>query len=417
MDSSQYPGVTLKVVINAVSAKMGGAVTYLTNILRSLPPPESGYEFDVFAPPETAERQEGLPRNVRLVATSVGQAAWWKRFWWEQVTLRGWLKRRKADVLFSTANFGMFRCPVRQLLLVRNALYFSKIYQDEFLPRHSLRFQAPFKFRRWLICRSVRQADVVMTPTQAMLDDLRRFVEVEPWKGLVNPYGANPTGSFLREAEGEALQSLAGTTSVMRLIYVSLYSEHKNLATLLRAMPLLNRNGARKFALKTTVNPGWEGGAWTLTHNEDLALARQPDVAPWVEFLGPLGQQQVQELYREGDLFVFPSLCESFGHPMVEAMAEGLPIVASDTPVNREICGGAAIYFQSTSPEELAAQVTRVSADEGLAKKLSALARERATTRFRWDSHVTRVLEATGGLAKPVRKVSLGDPGPHCGQA
>jgi glycosyltransferase involved in cell wall biosynthesis len=397
VDSSQYPGVTLKIVINAVSAKMGGAVTYLTNILRRLPPPESGYEFDVFTPPEAAERQEGLPGNVRLVATSIGQAAWWKRFWWEQVTLRDWLKRRKADVLFSTANFGMFHCPVRQILLVRNALYFSKIYQDEFLPRHSLRFQVPFKFRRWLICRSVRQADVVMTPTQAMLDDLRRFVEVEPWKSLVNPYGSNPTGSFLREAKGKALQSPAGTTPVMRLIYVSLYSEHKNLATLLRAMPLVNRNGARKFALQTTVNPGWEGGAWTLTHNEDLALARQPDVAPWVEFLGPLGQQQIQQLYREGDLFVFPSLCESFGHPMVEAMAEGLPIVASDTPVNRELCGDAAVYFSPLSAEDLAQQVRALAQAPALLGKLGAAGRERAAKLFMWDEHARRILECAGG--------------------
>ena len=398
VDSSQHLGVTLKVVINAVSAKMGGAVTYLTNVLRCLPPPESGYEFDVFMPPEAAERQEGLPRNVRLVATSVGHAAWWKIFWWEQVTLRRWLKRRKADVLFSTANFGMFRCPVRQILLVRNALYFSRIYQDEFLARHSLRFQVPFKFRRWLICRSVRQADVVMTPTQAMLDDLRRFVEVEPWKGLVNPYGANPTGSFLPDAKGEALQSLAGTTPAMRLIYVSLYSEHKNLATLLRAMPLLNRNGTRKFALKTTVNPGWEGGAWTVTHKEDLALARQPDVASWVEFLGPLGQQQVQELYREGDLFVFPSLCESFGHPMVEAMAQGLPIVASDTPVNREICSEAAVYFSPSDPEDFARQTRLLAADAPLRQQLSARGQERARTKFRWDTHVRRILDVVSAF-------------------
>ena len=393
MDSSQYLGVTLKIVINAVSAKMGGAVTYLTNILRCLPPPESGYEFDVFMPPEAAERQEGLPRNVRLVATSVGQAAWWKRFWWEQVTLRGWLKRRKAEVLFSTANFGMFRCPVRQLLLVRNALYFSKIYQDEFLPRHSLRFQVPFKFRRWLICRSVRQADVVMTPTQAMLDDLRRFVEVDAQKALVNPYGAVPLDSSSSERTGVKPEPRARDDSVVRLIYVSLYSDHKNLATLLRALPLLNRNGTRKFALKTTVNPGWEGGDWTVTHKEDLALARQPDVAPWVEFLGPLGQQQVQELYREGDLFVFPSLCESFGHPMVEAMAHGLPIVASDAPVNREICSEAAVYFSPSDSEDLARQTRLLAADAPLRQQLSARGQERARIKFRWDAHVRRILD------------------------
>ncbi len=86
----------------------------------------------------------------------------------------------------------MFRCPVRQLLLVTNALYFSKIYRDELLARHSWRFRVPFELRRWLICRSVRQADVVMTPTHAMLDDLRQFVEVEPGKALVNNFGVAP---------------------------------------------------------------------------------------------------------------------------------------------------------------------------------------------------------------------------------
>ena len=197
----------MKVVINAASAKTGGAVTYITNVLRCLPAPESGYEFEVLLPPETAAKQEQLPENVRFVRTAIGHAAWWKRIWWEQVTLRRWLKRQKADVLFSTANFGMFRCPVRQLLLVRNAHYFSKIYQAELLARHSLRFQARFGLRRWLICRSVRHADVVMTPTQAMLDDLRRFVEVDPQKALVNPYGVAPADSSLPGAQSMATES------------------------------------------------------------------------------------------------------------------------------------------------------------------------------------------------------------------
>jgi glycosyltransferase involved in cell wall biosynthesis len=231
-----------------------------------------------------------------------------------------------------------------------------------------------------------------MTPTQAMLDDLRRFVEVEPWKGLVNPYGVNPTGSFPPEAKGEAPESLAGTAPVMRLIYVSLYSEHKNLGTLLKAMAMLNRNGAGTFLLRTTADPAWEGAAWTVTYKEDLALARQPDVAPWVEFLGPLGHQQVQELYREGDLFVFPSLCESFGHPMVEAMAHGLPIVASDTQVNREICGEAAVYFSPLSPRDSARHIARVAADIGLRSRLVAAGAQRAATKFRWSEHVRRVL-------------------------
>jgi glycosyltransferase involved in cell wall biosynthesis len=236
-----------------------------------------------------------------------------------------------------------------------------------------------------------------------MLDDLRRFVEVEPWKGLVNPYGANPTGCLPREAKGEALQSLARTTPVMRLIYVSLYSEHKNLTTLLKAMPILNRNGTGNFLLRTTADPAWEGAKWTVTYKEDLALARRTDVAPWVEFLGPLGQQQVQELYREGDLFVFPSLCESFGIPLVEAMAHGLPAVAANTPVNREVLGPAALYFSPHGSEELALHVRRLAEDGDLRKGLGATGRQRVATHFCWQRHVLRLLEAASGPSSKAR--------------
>jgi len=142
-------------------------------------------------------------------------------------------------------------------------------------------------------------------------------------------------------------------------------------------MPLLNQSAARKFLLKTTVQPAWEDGAWTITHESDLPLARQPDVAPWIEFLGLLNREQIRELYREANLFVFPSLCESFGHPLVEAMGHGLPIVAADAAVYREVCGTAALYFIPQDPRDLAEKVLvvhlsktgqRVRYDQGLIK-------------------------------------------------
>jgi glycosyltransferase involved in cell wall biosynthesis len=396
LDLAEYLGVTVKVVINAASAKLGGAVTYITNVLRCLPPRESGNEFDVFLPPETAGKQPGLPGNVRLLRTSVGHGAWWKRIWWEQITLRRWLKREKACLLFSTANFGMFRCPTAQLLLVRMPLYFSKIFLENVLPKRSFNKRVAFRLRRWLCCRSVRSADIVMTPTQAMLDDLRQFVSVDPRKALVNPYGVAPADSSLPGAQRTTPGSPPAARQVVRLLYVSLYSEHKNLSTLLRAIPLLNSNGAGKFVLRTTVDPAWEQIAWMVTVKEDLRLAHRPDVASWVEFLGPLARQQTLELYGQADVFVFPPLCESFGHPMVEAMAHGLPIVASDTPVNREICGDAAVYFSPLSAQQLARQVRGLAEDGALMAKLGAAGRERAATLFRWDKHVQRILECAG---------------------
>jgi len=397
----------VKIVINAVSAKMGGAVSYLANLLQHLPPPESGYQFFVFLPDDTAKLLWNVPGNINLRALPSKNIGGWRRLWWEQVTLRRSLRRERVDLLFSTANFAMLCCPVKQILLVRNALYFSKTYRRMFLRKHGLRYRLAFALRRWMIVRSLRSADVLMTPTQAMLDDVAQFGKVDPRKAFVNHYGADrrdgvaPRAVTLSEAKNPRSSAEGHTTApaaaaepaVIRLIYVSLYSEHKNLSTLLKAMPLLNRNGAGRFLLKTTVDPAWEGASWAVTHKDDLALAQQPAVAPWVEFLGPLGWKETRELYREGNLFVFPSLCESFGHPLVEAMAHGLPIVAADTPVNHEMCGDAAIYFSPLDSEGLAGQIRRVASDTALQQRLQIKGQDQARAKFCWDAHVGKILE------------------------
>jgi glycosyltransferase involved in cell wall biosynthesis len=400
----------LKVVINAVSAKLGGGATYISNLLRHVSLLARDSQFLVFLPPETIETLHSLPDNIRLVPTRVGYGRWWERMWWEQVTLRRVLRNEKPDILFSAANFGMLQCPVPQVLLLQNALYFSSAFQELFFPKCSLRRRAGFLLRRWLVCESLRGADLVIIPTQAALDDLRRFVQVPQAKALVNPYGGKIPAAGADPARGGHGAHRLGESGPVRLLYVSLYFEHKNLTTLLKAMPVLNSQGSPKFKLATTLDPASEVHAsWTITGPTDLALAGRSDIRDSLEVVGLLGQAETQELYGQADIFVFPSLAESFGFPMVEAMAHGLPIVAADTPVNREICQDAAVYFSPLDCDDLAAKIRRVATDDVLRSKLSAAGPPRVATCFRWNEHVGRILESfrrvlaesTAGTPKP----------------
>jgi glycosyltransferase involved in cell wall biosynthesis len=322
----------------------------------------------------------------------------------------------------------MFRCPVKQILQVRNALYFSKVFRQMFLPRVSLKRRMAFRVGRWLIGLSVRSADVVTTPTQAMLDELREYVEVPPHKAIVNPYGAelpcgtgdlprsigdSPVGEHGRGewpfALSESQDGKSGQpppnpllgkegnkgwsrVPCVRLLYVSLYCEHKDLGTLLKAMPLLNRDGGESFVLHTTANPHWDEVADTVTRGQDIAFAQRPEIARWVQIAGPLSKEETERLYLASDVFIFPSLTESFGFPMVEAMAHGLPIVAADTPVNREVCGDAALYFRTQDSNDLAEKVRSLCADEALRRRCSAGGRARAASHFRWEEHAARLL-------------------------
>jgi glycosyltransferase involved in cell wall biosynthesis len=382
-------------------------VTYLTHLLRHLPRPESGHRFFVFLPGDTARVLPEVHRNVSLCPVPREWIGGVGRVWWQHVTLRRFLRTQKVDLLFSTANFATSRCPVKQILLVRNALYFSEMYQQMFLGKHGVWYRLAFRLRRRLICQSVRSANVVMTPTQAMLDELRDFVDIPPHRALVNPYGIDPPEPSAGDTPFCTKREQGGAGNPRKLLYVSLYGEHKNLSTLLKAIPLLNKDGASSFLLQTTADPAWKAAARTVTHQEDAALARQPGISPWVQFVGPLSREQTENLYRNSDIFVFPSLTESFGFPMAEAMSHGLPIVASDTPVNREMCGEAAVYFSPLDPDDLARQVQRVAADGALRQQLSARGREQVPNRFRWNRHVQRVLDMVSPIGQVTGDLSV----------
>ena len=94
-----------------------------------------------------------------------------------------------------------------------------------------------------------------------------------------------------------------------------------------------------------------------------------------------------------------PAYAETFAHPLVEAMASGLPVIASDLAVHREICGEAALYFPRFSPEILAdlAMQALQSTEQAAAMRELGLLRSRD---FSWDKHVEELLRLARRLAE-----------------
>ncbi len=182
--------------------------------------------------------------------------------------------------------------------------------------------------------------------------------------------------------------------------FVSHYNYYRNFETLLRAMPLLNRRlKARKVKLYLTCrlnsrdNPG--------SYKTQAAASLLTDMRGSCDIveMGSIPYRSLHHLYRACHIYVTPAYAESFAHPLVEAMSSGLPVVASDLPVHREICGRAAVYFPPFSAEDLATAVARVETDHGLAAKLSQAGLRRAKD-FSWEKHVACLLALAAGLTK-----------------
>ena len=377
----------MKVLVNAVGAKMGGALTALRGLGEELARQAVPHHFVFYVTRAFARHPMPSAPNLEWHVAPAETPA--RRLWWDQVTLRRLLRQHRADALFSFANYGQLFCSVPQLLSVQSAIYFSDLYRQHILSRKPLGFRIAFALRRWWVRRSVRAADCVLAPTASLLANLRRSTPLPEEKTAVNPFGVTAM------ALDPPARSYDGR---IELLLPTLYTDYKNLGTALRALRLLRERHGDRFRLLTTADPRQESRRTSVTWKEDVELLDELVQAGAVDVVGPLPHKELLQLYARCHLLVYPTLTESFGFPLVEALAAGLPVVASDIPVNRELARDAALYFDPLDPEQLATRVEEIVVNGNHREELIRRGREQART-FCWAAHVRRLLDSLDKLA------------------
>jgi glycosyltransferase involved in cell wall biosynthesis len=156
----------------------------------------------------------------------------------------------------------------------------------------------------------------------------------------------------------------------------------KGLATLVRAMAAVP-SGMRLLL----VGPPGPAEA------ELRELAAQPGVAGRVEFLGAVDDATLAALYRGATLLCFPSVSEGFGLPVVEAMTAGVPVVASDIDVVREVGGDAVVRVPVGDVDAFATAIVALATDDSRRRSLVAQGRDRARL-YTWEATAARTVEA-----------------------
>jgi glycosyltransferase involved in cell wall biosynthesis len=384
----------MRVAINAASAQAGGAITYLRNVL---PPLEQamrsngGGSLVLWAPPDAmgdARIDSVEPRDPGAATNATGLAGLARRVWFDQWELPRRLREDSVDALFSSANFGTLRSRVRQILLVRNALYFDPITMTRIRSRA---LRARYLAQRMLTIRSILAAEVVLFPSRAMLDLVASHVGAPGPDWRVAPYGTR------HDMFAPSTSPRPSTAGPAVLLNVSLYCDQKNLGTLLGAVEVLHARSPGRHQLRLTAGlRSAQPGPWHPNVLAEREVFEHLERAGIAEDIRPQRYGTLPDLYRAADVFVFPSYTESFGHPLVEAMATGLPIVASDVPVNREMCGDAALYFPTFDPGACADAIARVTDDRALARRLGESGLRRARE-FTWERHVGVLWSALRG--------------------
>ena len=165
------------------------------------------------------------------------------------------------------------------------------------------------------------------------------------------------------------------------LLFVGAFDRRKNLERLLDAHAILRQQGfAGKLVLAGQSRPASPGGLYI----DIRALVMSKHLEGSVEIIENPSDDDVIRLYRTAALFVFPSLVEGFGLPVLEAMACGCPVVCSNVVSLPEVGGDAVRYFDPLDAADIARKVTHLLNDAGLRLSLGNKGRDRAI-RFSWD--------------------------------
>ncbi|HET6400184.1 MAG TPA: glycosyltransferase family 1 protein [Candidatus Kapabacteria bacterium] len=370
--------------LGRVSEDTGGKnyiVHFIRELLRLRPP----HTFVLFLS-EGESSKLGLNESemFRIVTVPNSRQTPLHKVFGEQILLPRYIAREKIDVMYYPGNFVSLRSKVPSVVNVRSAAHF---YGAEYGIRGIRRI-----IRSLLMPASARKARAVITPSDDIKQDIILHAKIADEKVHVIPHGVDLTlfdGGKNREArEGLELLERYGLTSGGYLLYVSALWRYKRQDQLLRAHAEIVRRGFSELKL---VLAGMGTGVEQKYIEKLYALPKELGTERSVVFTGALPQTDLRYLYAHARAFVFPSSYESFGNPIFEAWASGIPVAVSNVHSFPEIAGDAALFFDPMDVKDMTDKILQLLSQPALAQTLVERGEERVKN-FTWNAAVTRTL-------------------------
>lgn len=348
--------IGVRIGVNAlylIPGGVGGTEIYLRELLAALAELDQVNEYLVFTNLETESDLVPKQANFRWKPQAVHARIRPARILWEQIVLPLEAVRYRLDVLFNPGFTAPVFSPCRQVTVFHDL-------QHKRHPEYFRWFDLPFW--RLLLWAAAHRSDRLIAVSEATRTDLLHFYRIGKERVAVIAHGVEPAFSRLDRSHTESY-----------LLCVSTLHPHKNLPRLIRAYG----RKAYDFRLTLAGLRGFHADAIGRLI-EELGLRDSVQITGWVP------RDELYSLYERARAFVYPSLFEGFGMPVLEALAAGIPVACSDIPPLREVAGDAALFFNPMDEDEIASALERIVNDVPLRETLAKAGPERARP-FTWD--------------------------------
>lgn len=371
----------MHIAINALSAKSGGGVTYLNELFKHLSEIDKKNEYTIVTTNKGEKMLQTDFKNFQVLSFKLPSFSPILRLLWEQICLWYILKKHKIDIIYSPANIGLILFPFPTVLMIQTVAPFS----PEMIKKQNLFYKMKFKILRVLTVLSIQKAKKVIFITEKAKKEL--YMNFHLKEEDTNRIYHGKSNLFKPHLDRNLLRHIKHKYNLSEFIlYVSDIYKYKNLFELVQAFSLI----------KDKINPHLKlvliGKSFDVKYSKLVKeFILKMGIQEKVNFLGHVPHKELPFLYGLCKVFIYPSTCESFGLPLVEAMACGAPILSSCVEPMPEICQNAAFYFDPFDPKDIAEKLLTVLKDEDILRRLKQLSIKRANY-FSWEKTAKETL-------------------------
>lgn len=358
----------------------GGTRRYVVELTRALAAQFPDDEFHLLSDQTSWER----PAEFRNFSNIVTTAPSWRGFrgmWWS--TGLAWESRRRGIEIFHGTDFSIPYLPLRPSVMMVHDLSPWKRGPARARDAGRVRSRTPYL---------LRMATMILTPTEAIRRELSRAFGVSPARIRAVPLAAASSFGAASQAAPESdtkktwgtketgetgdTKGEGGGPQIPKpyLLSVGTREPRKNIARLIEAWRIVKRS-------RPSLGLVLAGAA-----GADDAPYRQE---PGLHVLGRLADIEIRDLLNRTAVFVYPSLYEGFGLPVVEAMQAGAAVITSRDPALVEVSASAAMHADATCARALARVIGQVLDSEILRNRLREQGKRRAS-RFSWGATARR---------------------------
>lgn len=330
--------------------------------------------------------ETGWPSNVEhiVLGPPARHTLLWK--WWYDYRVPSLLNKIKADVFFSPDGFCSLRTKVPQCLVIHDLAYLN--YPQGIKPSH-------LQFYKKYTPKFIRQSQQLITVSNFSKKELTsNFNEAN--NKTVTIYNG------VREIFHPATAVSARETKTSHtggkefFLYAGSIHPRKNLVNLLKAFSLFKKRQQSSMKLVLAGRLAWKNEKFL----EDLKSYKYRDD---VVLTGYLPDKELVPLMGAAYAFIYPSLYEGFGLPVVEAMRSGVPVITSAGSAMQEVCREAALYCDPLQPSSIAEKMMLLYKDEKLRKELIEKG-NRVQSHYSWDEAAEKIWEVILAVPKPANR-------------